>query len=211
MNELNNYCLYYIPKSNDTVSDTLMIYFGENKIVNKRILKEEIIYLLSNNDIVGYALMNFSKLCKIKANGTLFLPNEFLIKIINDYLHQNKIEITLKDKAESGFVVGRIISSSPLDKSYLYEVDIKSKIIKVESTFEIANSTLVVVALNGTYLMPGRMVNEYKNKDLNLGNRICTFEDLQMDVSNAFLPLLIMEDDLEVGQDFFMTEEKIYA
>lgn len=207
--KINNYCLYYIPKTSDSVNDVLMIYFGENKVINKRELKDDVIYLYKDNEVVGYVLTNFSSVCKIKINGTIFLPNDLLIDVINNYLSSHHINDLLEYKNHSGYYVGKIINKVDKPKSFIYDVDIGNEVIKSESTFEIPTNQLVVIALDKTYLLPARMIQKYETKDKEIINgRICTYEDLQMDVNNAYLPLLIYEDNLEVGSDFFYTKEK---
>lgn len=206
---INSYCLYYIPKNTaDPVSDMLMVFFGENKLVNKREKHNEIIILKNNDEVLGYVIMNLSSYCKIKINGTIFLPNDQLIDLINDILINNKLD-TLSYKENSGYIIGKIIDKKESNKAYVYDVDIKNKILKVESTFDIALDTLVVVAPSGTYLAPGRMIASYKNKEgINIEGRIVTYEDLQMEVENPYLPLMLWDNGLKIGEDFFLMEEK---
>ena len=211
MKEINNYCLYHLPKGGEGVNDVLTISFGEDNMVNERRLDKDIISMYHNSNLVGLAIMNFSSHAKIKINGTIFLPNIYLLNLINDYLHLNNIDVTLLEKENSGFIVGKILERKEQNKSYLYKIDIKKEILNIESTYELALNNLVVVATVGTYLYPGSKIQEYKNKEgLIIRGRICTYEDLQMNVNNAYLPLLMMEDELEIGQDFFMTEEVIH-
>ena len=211
MKEINNYCLYHLPKGGEGVNDVLTISFGDDNMVNNRKIDKDIISMYHNDSLVGFAFMNFSTHAKIKINGTIFLPNIYLLNLINDYLHLNNIDVTLLEKENSGFIVGKIIEMKEQNKSYLYRIDIKKEILNIESTYELPLNNLVCVATVGTYLYPGSKIKEYKNKDgLLIKGRICTFEDLQMNVNNAHLPLLMMEDELEIGQDFFMTEEIVH-
>ncbi|MCR4879893.1 MAG: hypothetical protein K5906_02935 [Bacilli bacterium] len=209
---INNYCLYYIPKSNEKeVSDMLMIFFGENRLVNKRELNNDIIYLKNNNDVIGYVIINFSTHCKIKVNGTLYLPNNQLIDLINDVLINHHLD-TLAYKKESGLVIGRIKNKKEHRKAYIYEIDIKDNIIQTESTFDLPLNTKVVVAKSNTYLMPGRMINDYDTQDkIHLSGRIVTYEDLEMNIENPYYPILLLEEDMDIGVDFFYTEEKLDA
>ena len=106
---ITNYCLYYIPKTSEQeVNDMLMVFFGENKLVNKREIKNDLIMLMNNQDVIGYVIPNFSNYCKIKINGTIYLPNEQLIDLINDILINHQLD-QLSYRSHSGLYVGEII------------------------------------------------------------------------------------------------------
>ena len=205
---INNYCLYYIPKANSKeVNDMLMIFFGENKLVNKREINNDIIMLKNNDEIIGYVIPNFSNYCKIKINGTIYLPNEQLIDLINDILLNHKLD-TLSYRNESGLVIGEILDKKEHRKAFIYRVDIGGEIKETESTFDITVHSKLVYAKTGTYLMPGRMINDYMTQDkIALSGRIVTYEDLEMNIENPYYPIIFFED-AEVGSDFFLMEEK---
>ncbi len=209
---INNYCLYYVPKNSEKdVGDMLMIFFGENKIVNKRELKNNLIYLKNNDEVIGYVIVAFSNYCKIKINGTIYLPNEQLIDLINDILKNHELD-SLAYKSHSGFVIGRIIAKKAHRKSFIYDVDIKDEKLTTESTFDLPLNTKLVVAKSNAYLMPGRMIKDYDTQDkIHLSGRIVTYEDLEMNIENPYYPILLMEEDMNVGDDFFYTEEKVDA
>ena len=209
MKEIESYCLYYIPKHNEGLNDVLMIYFGENNPITERKLENELISFYNGPTIIGFAILNFSNHAKIKINGTIFLPNKYLLEIINNVLANAKKNIVLLEKPCSGFVVGKILEKEEGNRSYIYKVDINSDMINVESTYDIDIGLLVCIALENTYLLPARMIKKYETKNhKEIRGRICTYEDLQMEVQNAHLPLLMQEDELDVGQDFFLMEEK---
>jgi|GEM_PF-1080314 len=206
-----NYCLYYVPKSSEQVNDMLMIFFGENKLVNKRELKDDLIYLKNNDEVVGYVILNFSKFCKIKINGTIYLPNDTLIDLINDILLNHKLD-TLSYRSHSGLYIAQIIDKKEHRKSFIYKVDIGSQTYQTESTFDLPINTKLVFAVSGTYIMPGRMINDYITQDkLSLSGRIVTYEDLEMNIENPFYPILLLDEDMKVGSDFFLMEEKTDA
>ena len=206
---MDNYCLYYIPKSSDQVSDILTIFFGGNQVVSNRADKGNVGVLLSNNLPIGYIIKDFSKLCKIKINGMIFLPNDYLIDVINSCLSNAGLE-TLPYKASSGFVVGKVNKKDKLIKTYLYEVSLGKESVYSESTFDLKENSLVVVAKSGTYLLPGRMISEYKMRSYLCNARICSNDDLQINSSDLYAPVVI-DEDIEVGSDFFTTEAKVNA
>ena len=209
---INNYCLYYIPKSSvNAVNDMLMVFFGENKVVNKRELINDIIYLRNNEDELGYVITNFSNYCKMKINGTIYLPNEQLIDLINDILINHKLD-KLAYKSHSGLYVAEIIDKKEHRKSFIYKVDIKEETYDTESTFDIPLHSKLVFIKSGTYLMPGRMINDYDTQDkIHLSGRIATYEDLEMNVENPYYPIIFFDEETKVGSDFFLMEEKLDA
>lgn len=209
---INNYCLYYIPKSNEKeVNDMLMIFFGENKLVNKREIKNDLIMLKSNNDLIGYVIPNFSNYCKIKINGTIYLPNEQLIDLINDILINHELD-KLAYKNHSGLYIAEILEKREHRKSFIYKVDIGSETLETESTFDLPINSKLVVAKSGTYIMPGRMINDYDTQDkIRLSGRIVTYEDLEMNIENPYYPILFLDEEIKVGSDFFLMEEKLDA
>ena len=208
---IDNYCLYYIPKAKEKVSDMLMIFFGENKLVNKREIKDDLIMLKNNIDIIGYVIPNFSNYCKIKINGTIYLPAHQLIDLINDILINHKLD-KLSYRDHSGLYVGEIKEKKEHRKSFIYRVDIKEGIYETESTFDLPLHSKLVFAKSGTYLMPGRMIKDYDTQDkIHLSGRIVTYEDLEMNIENPYYPILLLDESVEVGSDFFLMEEKTDA
>ena len=207
-----NYCLYYIPKnSNGEVNDIFMIFFGENKLVNKREIKNDLIMLKNNDEVIGYVIPNFSNYCKIKINGTIYLPNEKLIDLINDILINHSLD-KLAYKVNSGLYVAQIKSKKPHRKSFIYEVSLGEETYQTESTFDLEVNTKLVFAKSGTYLMPGRMINDYDTQDkIHLSGRIVTYEDLEMNIENPYFPIIFYDQEIKVGSDFFLMEEKLDA
>ena len=208
---MTNYCLYYLPKSNDPLSDVLVIYFGENKVVTNKTTQNGIDIYLNNLDIIGFAIPEFSKTCKIKIFGTIFLPNDKLIDVINSILDNASLP-TLEYKNKSGFTIGQVDSVEVLEnKMFLYKINIGTEFIYSESSYVLEKNHKVVVALNGTYILPAKMITSYNIKEnITSGGRICNFEDLQINMPKQNMPVLV-DEDLNVGRDFFMMEEKVYA
>lgn len=204
---MNKYCLYYFPpKSDETLGDSLIVYFGEN-LPTRRQEKGEVVDKLYNGDsLIGYLIHHFSNYIKIRMSGPIYLPNDEIIDIINDILINAGLEeISYYD--HSGFVVGEVISKKELKKSYLYEIDINKK-INVESTFEIKDGEKVVIALNGTYLMPGMMVVPFEiSEGVNSDGRICSNQDLNIEPLNEFFAVIV-DDGANNGEDFFKVERR---
>ena len=83
--------------------DALLILFSEEEITSHKLSKEvEVLY--HNETLVGYKIPNFIRYAKIKYSGIIFLPNNYLIDVINSVLTNNELE-TINYKNNSGFVV----------------------------------------------------------------------------------------------------------
>lgn len=204
---MNKYCLYYFPpKSDPNLGDSLIVYFGNN-LPSKRQEKGEKVDRLFNNDIlIGYLIHHFSDYCKIKISGPIYLPNDEIIDLLNDIL-LNAGEQKLDYVDRSGFVIGEIKNKKPLHKSFLYTIE-TNKNINVESTFDLAIGEKVVVALNGTYLMPGMMVSPFEiDKNIISDGRICSNQDLNVQPLNEFFAI-IADGDTTNGEDFFKVERR---
>ena len=140
----------------------------------------------------------------------IYLPNSFLLKVINSVLLNHKLE-GLSEKKNSGFIVGKIVNKTMNNKTFIYKIDIGKETLQSESTFNLNVNALVIVAITGTYLLPGRMISEYEIRNFGKMNaRICTYEDLQMESFDIYQPLII-EENLDLGSDFFLTEVKANA
>lgn len=204
---MNKYCLYYFPpKSDEDLSDSLIVYFGGNSPTTRQEKGESIDKLYNKETLIGYLIHHFSSYCKIRMSGPIFLPNDEIVDLLNDLLNNAGLEeIDYYD--HSGFVVGEVKERKELKKSYLYEIDI-DKTINVESTFKIEKGEKVVIALNGTYLMPGMMVSPFEiSGGVSSDGRICSNQDLLVEPLDQFFPVIVDSSNIN-GEDFFKVERR---
>jgi len=204
---MNNYCLYYIHKSNDAIKDVLMVYFGVSAQPTRKKSFGDIDVLM-NEKPIAYVLNNFSKLCKVKINGTIFLPNNALIDLINSELKNANLE-TLSYKDESGFVVGKILKIEENKNGNIITVNVGKTSYTTISTYNLKLNDLIVYAKNNCYLFPGHMIQKYEFDGINFDGRICSYKDLQMNNDNLDIPVVL--DEGNVGDDFFQMEVKCDA
>lgn len=204
---MNKYCLYYFPpKSDPNLGDSLIVYFGGNLPTTRNEKGEGVDKLFNKDTLIGYLIHNFSSYCKIHVSGPIFLPNDEIVDLLNDILVNAGLN-AIDYYDHSGFVIGEIIDKKPLKKSYLYEIDINRK-INVESTFDLDKGEKVVIALNGTYLMPGMMVNSFDIQGgIKSDGRICSNQDLIVAPLEEFFPIIV-EGDNKNGDDFFKVERR---
>ena len=190
----NNYSLYY---SYPTLGDVLIVIFdNENKPTShERKGNVEVIY--NKEDIIGYNIFNIQNIIKIRSQGLIYLPSPTLVEVINSILINAKLE-PLAIKQESGYVIAEVKEIKDLDDNKkLASLNIGKEIVQAY----IKNKGLmikqkVVVAKANTRLNNGALVKE---------GHICTEKELSVSELDE---ILILDDDEEVGKDFFMMEEK---
>ena len=198
---IKKYSLYYSYKY---IGDVLIVNIIPNAFVttSKRVGDVEIIY--NNDAVIGYNIFNISRIIKIKMVGILYHPENVLIDIINSILTNAKQE-TLSYVEESGFVVGEVKECFELDKGYMAMVDIKDRLVSGLTKRFLKQGDKVVVAKIGTTLRNGNEVKE-KVGDFGIADcYICSGKDVFYDESTD---VLILDDDVETGIDFFKIEVK---
>ena len=198
---IKKYSLYYSYKY---IGDVLIVNIIPNAFVttSKRVGDVEIIY--NNDTVIGYNIFNISRIIKIKMVGILYHPENVLIDIINSILTNAKQE-TLSYVEESGFVVGEVKECFELDKGYMAMVDIKDRLVSGLTKRFLKQGDKVVVAKIGTTLRNGNEVKE-KVGDFGIADcYICSGKDVFYDESTD---VLILDDDVETGIDFFKIEVK---
>ena len=198
---IKKYSLYYSYKY---IGDVLIVNIIPNAFVttSKRVGDVEIIY--NNDAVIGYNIFNISRIIKIKMVGILYHPENVLIDIINSILTNAKQE-TLSYVEESGFVVGEVKECFELDKGYMAMVDIKDRLVSGLTKRFLKQGDKVVVAKIGTTLINGNEVKE-KVGDFGIADcYICSGKDVFYDESTD---VLILDDDVETGIDFFKIEVK---
>ena len=95
----DRYGIYNLHEENDA----LLILFSDEEVTSKKNSKEvEVLY--HEDKLVGYLIPNFIRYAKIKYSGIIFLPNNYLIDVINSVLTNNELE-TINYRKNSGFVV----------------------------------------------------------------------------------------------------------
>ena len=206
---MNKYCLYYFPPKSETgLGDNLFVNFGGNLRPDKSEKGESVDKMYCKDQLIGYLIHHFSEYCKLKVSGPLYLPNDQIVDIINDVLSNAGLSgIDYVDK--SGYVVGEIKDKKALKKSFLYKV-MADRELNVESTFDLNIGKKIVVATNGTYLMPGMMVNSFVIEgDISSDGRICSNQDLNIEPYDEFFPVIV-DDEAINGEDFFKVERREY-
>lgn len=173
---IKKYSLFY---SFEELHDMLIISIIDAPItqVDTRCM----VQLCYNKDkLVTIRVKGISKIMKIHTSGLVALPNDMFIDVVNSILAK-ELAPNLSYKTRSDYLIGEIVETG---------VNIGEEIIEID-TLNIPINSKVVVALPNTRLATGKWTKDY---------HICTLEDLHIKVEKE---VLIIENDCQVGEDFF--------
>jgi len=193
-----------------TLGDVLMIIF-DNESKATRIEKRNSSTVLYNDEkIIGINLFDISKIVRIKADGMILNPATEFIDVINHILLNDGLDPLLYLK-DSGFIVGQVIEViDDGDESglVLVKLDIGSRVIYAETQDKnLQPFSLVVVALPDVILFDGSTVKIIERNGIYCEGKICTNRDLNFDRDHDGEDIYLVEDNFNVGQDFFMEEK----
>lgn len=198
---IEKYSLYYCYQ---TIGDVLIVNIESDMFPtsSKRVGDVEIIY--SADKIIGYNIFNISKIIKIKMVGILYHPENVFIDIVNSILKNAGCD-TLSYVLHSGFIVGEVKECFQLDKGYMAVISIGESMVSGLTKTELDINDKVVIAKVGTTLRNGKIVKEMIGEFGIADCFICSGKDVFYDESEK---PLILDNDVEVGIDFFKTEVK---
>ncbi len=199
---IQDYLLYF---SNNVYKDSLYIHLRRDyKIKDETRFFNDVEVLYRDGKAIVYMIHNISRYTKIWMDGYIYLPSKILIDVINSILINAGLE-TLAYKKNSGFVIGKIIAKTPYLTGFLYEIDLKDRIVHAYTDEEISVNKKVVVIEEGTSLDEKRY---FLNYDLE-GQKIDAYFISEKDLSISDLnKAIIIEQQADVGSDFFYLEEK---
>lgn len=191
-----------------TLGDVLMIVFNNQKRATHLDKRNDVTLIYSDFELIGINLFNISKIVRIKAQGMIVSPAKEFLEVINHILKNEGLE-TLNEQSESGFVAGQILEliESEDHPFKIAKVDIGSRVIYTKSeNEEIAPYSMVVIALADTLLFDGETVAVETHDGMYFEGRICTYKDLNLESPKGDEKTYIIEEFMEIGQDFFAKE-----
>lgn len=198
-----NYSLFYNYK---LIGDILMIVFDNSAIPTHKEVTDNVVRIYKDNDLIGINILDFSEIVKIKSHGLIPLPNKKLIDIINSILTNHNID-TLPYKTESGFKIGKVLTCEEHPESthlHILKVDVKSEILDIVcGAANVHEGAIVVVAtvgttmFDGTIIKPGKLLGEVSN------GMCCSERELNLTDDQTKRGLLLLDDNYEIGSDFF--------
>ena len=191
-----------------TLGDVLMIVFNNQKRATHFDKRNDVTLIYSDFELIGINLFNISKIVRIKAQGMIVSPAKEFLEVINHILKNEGLE-PLSEQSESGFVVGQILELIECEDHpfKIAKVDIGSRVIYTNAeNEEIAHYSMVVIALADTLLFNGETVVVETHNGMYFEGRICTYKDLNLESPKGDEKTYIIEEFMEIGQDFFAKE-----
>lgn len=197
--------MYRIFYNHKSVGDVLMIIFKPSIYPNKTIKHENVASLYYNDELIGVNIFEFSKICKIHSEGMIVAPSSKLIEIINHILINSGL--TKLDEIDSGFVVGKVISCVDhpnSDHLHVTKVDIGSEVLDIVcGAANVCEGIKVVVAKPGTIMFDGTQIIPSKMRGEPSNGMLCSAKELHLDNYQSQKGLLLVDDKMNIGDDFF--------
>lgn len=191
------YRLFYLKEQ-----DLLMVVFSLNQIPNKIIKEDDVVYLFFNEQIVGINLFHFSKIYHLAKAGMILPINDDLLNAINSHL-----KLTQLTKSPSGFVVALIKEIEDVeDSAHLHLVKITDGEKEMELVCGALNLKIgakVVLAKEGTILPNGETLKATTIAGYLSPGMLCSKRDLGLDNHDYSHQLIIVNDDYQLGEDYF--------
>lgn len=193
-----------------TVGDVLMAILNNDAIPTRSEKFGNITLIFNQEELIGINFFNISEICKIKSTGKITLPPPALIDLLNSLLLP-VCDYQLDYVKDSMFTVGRILSVEEHPESdhlHCLKVDIGSEILDIVcGARNVKEGVLCVVArvgammINGDIIKPGKLLGEVSN------GMCCSPKELGINIDYPPHHLLLLdEQDVKVGQDFYLTK-----
>lgn len=193
------------------IGDVLLIDIVNDLIPTHFKREKDVTLIYSNDTLVGINIFNFSEIIKFKTEGRIILPPNTLIDIINDKCSEFGIE-KIDYIKESGFKVGEIIEVSEHPESthlHLLKVDVGSEVLDIVcGARNVKEKMKVVVATIGTAMMDGTIIKKGELLGEVSYGMCCSPKELGLKIDYPPHYLLELDNQIEVGTDFFSLEGK---
>ena len=188
-----------------------MVDINNELAPNRSVTKDDVTLIYSNDTLLGINIFNVSSVIKFKSEGRIILPPDTLIDYINDKCASFNIE-KLDYVKETGFKVGKIleVEEHPESKKlHLLKVDIGSEVIDIIcGAFNVKENMKVVVATIGTVMMDGTVIKKGELLGEVSYGMCCSPKELGLKIEYPAHHLLEIEEEIELGQDFFSLQAK---
>lgn len=192
---MKDYALYYSYKG---IGDVLVIVFDNALPTTRSERIGNVVALYNEDKLIGCNIFDIKEIIKIKSSGLIYYPSEQFLSVINSMLKNAKLP-TLELKENSGYFIGEVKEINngiiTLNDGVAY---LKEHNLKVGDK--------VVYAKVGTYLNNGQVVKEENKDGVVINSHICTNKELGINEEET---ILVLDEDEQVGLDFFSLEENL--
>lgn len=198
------YGIYY---NYETIGDTLIIEFKPSEYPNRKVVKDSVVALYRNDELVGINILDVSKIVKIHANGFIPNLNVEVLKVINYTLKNAGIE-ELPYQEESGFKIAKIIDiEEHPDSEHLHicKVDIgeKEPLQIVCGAYNARKDLVCVCATPYSFMPDGKQIIPNKLLKIDSYGMLCSGRELHLEGYENKRGLLELDDSKKIGEDFF--------
>lgn len=190
------------------ISDTLMIMIKE--IDRYDVLAEiigDVVRLTdkTNNEVIGYNILNASTYGKIDANGQVKVDEAFL-RFLQEIFKKNKVEDSLEVDLSPKFVVGYVEEKEHhpnADKLSICKVNVGDEVLQIVcGAPNVAAKQKVVVAKVGAVMPSGMLIKEAKLRGVDSYGMICSAKELNLPNAPQEKGILVLDESAVVGKSF---------
>lgn len=190
------------------ISDTLMIMIKE--IDRYDVLAEiigDVVRLTdkTNNEVIGYNILNASTYGKIDANGQVKVDEAFL-RFLQEIFKKNKVEDSLEVDLSPKFVVGYVEEKEHhpnADKLSICKVNVGDEVLQIVcGAPNVAANQKVVVAKVGAVMPSGMLIKEAKLRGVDSYGMICSAKELNLPNAPQEKGILVLDESAVVGKSF---------
>lgn len=197
-----NYAIFY---NYHLIGDVLMVLVSDD-IPTQVETHDDVVGLFHHDTLVGYNILNISRIMKIKTHGLVVAPNNQMIDVINSQLKKAGFE-HLPYKTESGFRIGEVISSEEhpdSDHLHVTKVNVGDQVLDIVCGANNCRAGLkTVVALPGTMMFDGMRIVPSSLRGIKSSGMLCSTKELHFPLEAQTKGIIELEPDAVVGADFF--------
>lgn len=179
-----------IMKSNDEVATSFKKF-------------NDLVAIYKNDELIGYNLFNISSKFNNLKNGINYHPSFELINYLNLLIKENNLEEI--EIIEPNFRVGLVKECIDIEGTHLHlcKVDIKDEVLQIVcGAKNVKEGVLVVVAMIGTVMNDGSMINKGQLKGYDSYGMLCSKRELNIPTEEVRGLYLLDESEYKVGDKF---------
>lgn len=169
-------------------------------------IKNNVVAIKHENQIVGFNIFDFSKVYSISNNGHIKL-NETLVEAIQQSITNAGFDYQLEADLSSKFVVGYVETKEKhpdADKLSILKVDVGSEKLQIVcGAPNVEAGQKVVVAKVGAVMPSGMVIKDAELRGVASSGMICSMRELNLPNAPQEKGIMVLSDDYKVGNAFF--------
>ena len=169
-------------------------------------IKNNVVAIKHENQIVGFNIFDFSKVYSISNNGHIKL-NETLVEAIQQSITNAGFDYQLEADLSPKFVVGYVETKEKhpnADKLSILKVDVSSEKLQIVcGAPNVEAGQKVVVAKVGAVMPSGMVIKDAELRGVASSGMICSMRELNLPNAPQEKGIMVLSDDYKVGNAFF--------